>query len=87
MIPSDIFHILDTAGVSISDFARLTGCSRQMLTRIKKTNDAEHRDRIRYHILTTEALKIDQALKHRRLPLKDKHFTSERLKVLRHIIG
>lgn len=86
MTPAELFAILDAAGVSTSDFSRLTGITRTSLQRWK-VNGAHIRDRLRFRIAEDKARRIATATSMGRLPLRETYTWSERTAALKRIIG
>jgi predicted transcriptional regulator len=87
MTTTDIFDALDASGVSISDFAKLTGCSRVTLHKWKRDVNTPIRDALRLKIALTTAMRIKRAVDAGKLPLKDTYLVTQRLKVLQSIIA
>lgn len=84
---TQIFNALAASGVSISDFARLTTISRVTLHRWKRDGECHIRDQRALKIALTYADRLQKAANAGKLPLVNKHLTTQRLKVLQTIIA
>ncbi len=79
-----IFDTLHAAGITISDFATMTGISRQTLHHWKSGGAIN--DTIRLNLSFNTAKRIQQAVDAKKLPLVNKMPAKERVVVLRQII-
>lgn len=80
-----IFAALDRAGISITDFHRLTSISRTSLHSWRRGGTVT--DMIRLRDAYAFAQRIDKAVELKKLPLVGTYRISERLRVLRGIIA
>jgi transcriptional regulator with XRE-family HTH domain len=80
-----ILDTLDAAGVSMTDFAKLTAISRTTLYAWRR--GANVADKLRLQVAFNYAIRLDRAVEGSRLPLIDKLSPPQRLKVLRQIIA
>jgi hypothetical protein len=80
-----IFEALDKAGVSMTDFTRLTRISRESLYRWK--GGAPVKDMLRLDLAYTYAKRLETACRSERLPLTSRLKAPQRLIVLRKIIA
>lgn len=80
-----IFDALDRAGVSITDFSRITSISRESLHRWK--TGSAIKDKLRLNLAYSTATRLETACREGILPLHDKLKTMQRVKVLRKIIA
>ncbi|UCE98731.1 MAG: hypothetical protein JSV82_05945, partial [Planctomycetota bacterium] len=84
MTVKDIFPILEKAKISLVDFQTLTDISRTTLYNWKDGKPAT--DRLRVNFALTMAARVEKALDHKKLPLKNKLKKDERIAALRRII-
>lgn len=82
---SYIFTTIEKAGVSFTDFARITKISRETLYRWKGGGTVK--DMLRLDLAYTYALRLEKACRAGRLPLVNKLKAEQRLKMLRTIIA
>lgn len=80
-----IFAALEKAGVSMTDFARLTGVSRASLYNWR--SGANVTDMIRLRDAYAFALRLSKAVEMKKLPLVGMYQLTERIKVLKQIIA
>jgi hypothetical protein len=79
-----IFNAVDISEVSLTDFCRLTGISRETLYRWK--NGGNVTDKLRLDLAYTVATRMEKACRLGNLPLTDRLKKEQRLVVLRKII-
>lgn len=80
-----IFEAIEKAGVSITDFSRLTRISRVTLYRWKKGTPIT--DMLRRDLAFTLATRLEKACRAGKLPITDKLKADQRLAVLRRIVA
>jgi transcriptional regulator with XRE-family HTH domain len=80
-----ILKALEASGVSMTDFARLTGVSRTSLYAWKRGGHVA--DRLRLTVAFNTAVRLDRAAEQKMLPLEDMYSVAERLAELRRIVA
>jgi hypothetical protein len=76
---------LDSSGVTITDFSRLTRISRETLYRWK--DGANITDNLRLDLAYNTALRLEKACREGKLPLFEKLKAPARIKLLRSIVS
>jgi hypothetical protein len=79
-----IFKAVDVAKISLTDFSRLTGISRETLYRWKDGRNIT--DKLRLDLAYTVATRMEKACRLGKLPLTDRLEKEQRVVVLRKII-
>ncbi len=80
-----IFESVEKSGVSMVDFSRITGISRETLYRWR--NGSPVSDKLRLNLAYTIAVRLEKACRAKKLPLKDKLKIDQRIHTLKRIVA